>query len=190
MFFCSIQYIGMAIISQFNTQEYYNFLKVGKALKRTAEGLSDYAENVIKTFHTSLLQQHGNAVCSSPGHRKKITYDKTRQSWKINCPSGVCRNWMSSIAAQYANPNPRNPPWICWENTNVNDWPVATQSWQLAKPFMSEGKASSCNSPADTDPAGIFQLLIYFKEFAAQGLNIQQVKDVSHCIFLTAFQNI
>ena len=174
--------MAQPIITQFNKQEYYNFLKVGKAVKRTAEGLSDFAEDVFKAFHSSLLQQHGSAVCRRQGHGKNITYNRNSQSWRISCRCGVCGNWMSSIAAKYVNPNPRHPPQICWENTNVNDWPVATQSWQLAKPFMSAGKASSCNSPADTDPAGILQLLIYFKEFAAQGLDIQKVKDVSHCI--------
>ena len=178
MLFYSIQYIGMAqgVISRFNKQEYYNFLKVGKALKCTAEGLSDYAEKVIKTFHTSLLQQHGKPLCQGP----RIIYDKNSQNWRINCTCGVCKSWWLNIKKQHADPDQ-----ICWENTNVKNWPVATQSWQLAKPFMSAGKANSCNSPADTDPAGILQLLIYFKEFAAQGLNVQQVKDVSHCIFLT-----
>ena len=153
-------------------EEYYNFLKLGKAVKRTAEGLTGLADHVIREFHTSLLQQHGSAVCTSRGTQKRITFDRRSKSCNINCPCGVCGPWMRSIAAEQATPQTQ----ICWENTNVDNWPE--DAWQLAKPFMSAGKAASCNSPTDTDPAGILQLMINCKKYEKL-LDIQKVKVVS-----------
>ncbi|KAI0230309.1 hypothetical protein LSAT2_019317, partial [Lamellibrachia satsuma] len=157
------------VISHFNKLEYHNFLKLGKAVKCTAEGLTEFADDVVKHFHTSLLHQHGSAVCTSPGSQKRITFDRRSNSWSINCPCAVCGPWTRSIGAEQATRQ------ICWQNTSVDDWPV--DAWQLAKPFMSEGKATSCNSPTDTDPAGILQLLINCKKYGPL-LDIQKVKAV------------
>ena len=166
------------VINLFNKLEYHNFLKLGKAVKRTAEGLTEFANDVVKIFHTSLLHQHGSAVCTSPGSQKRITFDRRSNSWSINCSCGVCGPWTRSIGAEHAAGK------ICWENTSVDDWPV--DAWQLAKPFMSEGKATSCNSPTDTDPAGILQLLINCKKYGPL-LDVQKVKAVSHLLFPYSF---
>ena len=164
------------ILGQFTQQDYYNFLKLGKALKRTAEGLTEFVDNVVQDFHTSLLLQHGSAVCTRRGIQKKIT--KPSNNWSIDCACAVCGPWMRSIAAEQATRQ------ICWENTSVDDWPV--DAWQLAKPFMSAGKTTSCNTPQDTDPAGILQVMINCKQFGHR-LSIQKVKAVSLDIFLTPF---
>ena len=166
------------VISHFNKLEYHNFLKLGKAVKCTAEGLTEFADDVVKHFHISLLHQHGSAVCTSPGSQKRITFDRRSNSWSINCPCAVCGPWTRSIGAEQATRQ------ICWQNTSVDDWPV--DAWQLAKPFMSEGKATSCNSPTDTDPAGILQLLINCKKYGPL-LDIQKVKAVSHLLFPYSF---
>ena len=77
---------------------------------------------------------------------------------------------MRSIANEFATRQ------FCWENTNIDDWPV--DYWQLAKVYMSEGKAKSCNTPQSTDPAGILQVMINCKLFGPL-LDVNYVKAVS-----------
>jgi len=151
----------------FTQPDYYNFLKLGKAIKVTATGLTDLAVKVMTTFHSTLQGHHGSAVCPRPG-RKRIS--KNRGCWTINCPCGVCDPWMNSIANEFATSQ------FCWDNADADLWPV--DAWQVAKVYMSGGKATSCNTPQDTDPAGILQLMINCVKFQPL-LDVLKVKKVS-----------
>ena len=155
------------VMSLFTQPDYYNFLKLGKAIKVTAEGLTDLAVQVMTNFHRTLQGQHGTAVCPRPG-RKRIS--RIRGRWTINCPCGVCDPWMTSIANEFATNQ------FCWDNADADLWPV--DAWQVAKVYMSGGKATSCNTPLDTDPAGILQLMINCGKFQPL-LDVQKVKKVS-----------
>ena len=160
-------------MSLFTQPDYYNFLKLGKAIKVTATGLTDLADQVMKTYHKSLQGRHGSAVCSRPGGKKisKIKGIKgIKGCWTINCPCGVCDTWMNSIANEFATNQ------FCWHNADVDFWPV--DAWQVAKVYMSGGKATSSNTPQDTDPAGILQLMINCGKFQPF-LDIQKVEKVS-----------
>ena len=154
-----------------NLQEYCNFLKIGKAVKCTAEGLTDFAGRVVDDFHQSLLRQHGNSVCTRVGILKRIAYDRNSNRWRVDCPCAVCEPWMRCIANELATPD------ICWENARVDDWPV--DAWQLAKPFMGAGKAATCNTPHTTDPGGVLDVMINCKIFHHL-LDIHKVEAVSY----------
>ena len=157
-----------AVIHLFNKPKYYNFLKLGRAVKCTAEGLAGLVDDVVNGFRSSLVNQHTDAVCIRHGMEKVIKQKNGR--WQIDCGCGVCEPWMRSIAAESTTSK------ICWQNTNVDDWPV--DPWQLAKVYMSPGKKDSCNSLQDTDPAGILQVMINCALFG-QLLDVQKVKAVS-----------
>ncbi|KAK2160549.1 hypothetical protein NP493_1639g00014 [Ridgeia piscesae] len=112
-------------VRRFRRPGYLNWLKASMALKCCGEGLVDLCSYVITTFHTTLITQHGPAVCPFPRIVKKITFDRGSRSWKVNCSCGVCDTWLQSIASELATNQ------YSWENTDVNEWPL--HPWQLAK---------------------------------------------------------
>jgi hypothetical protein len=77
---------------------------------------------------------------------------------------------MNSIASEFATNQ------FCWDNADADYWPV--DAWQVAKVYMSGGKATSCNTPQDTVPAGILQLMINCGKFQPL-LDVQKVKKVT-----------
>ena len=162
-----------AVLPLFNKPNYHNFLKLGRAVMCTAHGLAGLVAYVIDDFHSSLVNQHTSDICIQWGTKKVIKQRK--EGWHIDCGCGVCEPWMRSIAAAEST-TPKTK--ICWQNTNVDDWPV--DSWQLAKVFMSPGKKDSCNSLEDTDPAGILQVMINCSHFGQlPDLDLQKVIAVS-----------
>ena len=163
-------------VRRFRRPDYLNWLKAGMALKCCGEGLVDFCSDVITTFHTTLVTQHGPAVCPFPGNAKRITYDRGSKSWQINCACGVCNAWLQSIARQLATNQ------CSWRNTDVNEWPL--HPWQLAKVFMGPGKDPTNHDPNDTDTAGFLQLIINCQLFASR-LVVAKVKSVS-CVFYSS----
>ena len=160
-----------AVIHLFNKPNYHNFLKLGRALMCTAEGLAGLVVDVTNDIHRSLVEQYTTTVCIRRGTKKVITLRKG--TWDIDCGCGVCEPWMRGIAAAESESTTSK---ICWQNTNVDEWPV--DPWQLAKVFMSPGKKDSCNSLDDTDPAGILQVVINCSHFG-QLLGMEKVIAVS-----------
>jgi len=149
-------------VRRFRRPDYLNWVKAGMALKCCGEGLVDFCSDVITTFHTTLVTQHGPAVCPLPLNAKRITYDRGSRSWKVNCACAVCDTWLQSIASELATNQ------CSWQNTDVNEWPL--QPWQLAMVFMGPGKDPTSHDPADTDTAGLLQLIINCQQFASLGI--------------------
>ena len=79
--------------------------------------------------------------------------------WEIDIAD--CRTWDSTN--------------LNWQNSYSRQW--QTNAWQLAKIYMSEQKLS-CVNPADTDAAGIVQLLLNCQRFK-QRLDTRKVDAVS-----------
>ncbi|KAK2176434.1 hypothetical protein NP493_661g01000 [Ridgeia piscesae] len=163
-------------VARFRRPDYLKWLKAGMALKCCGEGLVDFCTDVITTFHTTLITQHGPAVCSSPLNPKKMTYDRGSKSWRVNCACGVCDTWLQSIASELATNQ------YSWKNTDVNEWPL--HPWQLAKVFMGDGKDPTNHDPADTDTAGFLQLIINCQLFANRLVEakVKSVREVRNDI--------
>ena len=162
---------GGSAVHRFQHQEYYNFLKIGQALKCTGEGLVEFCTDTINNFHRSL--NHG--VCPNPNTIKKISFDRTNRRSTIDCHCGVCDMWLRSIGNAA-----RHNVKLNWANTDAREWP--THPWQLAKVYMGPGKDPDNNVPADTDTAGFLQLIINCKEFNTPQLNNMKVEQVSNVL--------
>lgn len=165
-------------VARFHAPGYLNWIHAGWGLKYCGEGLIDFCEDKIKTFHQSLIDQHCNRECPFPNKTKKITYDSGSSSWKVNCACGVCDEWLKSIESQLG------PYQFSWENTDVKEWPI--RFWQLAKIFMDPGTDATNHDPAKTDIARLLQLISNCKLFAGL-LDTSKTESVScrfYCINL------
>ena len=158
-------------VGRFQKPEYINFLKTSQALRCVGEGLVEFCTDTITNFHRSL--NHG--VCPHPNTTKKI--EKLNGQWTIDCTCGVCDLWLRSIE-QAARRNVK----LYWTNADAREWP--THPWQLAKVYMGQGKDPASNVPADTDTAGLLQLINNCKEFNIPKLNRVKVTSVSNLLFI------
>ncbi|KAI0227791.1 hypothetical protein LSAT2_021718 [Lamellibrachia satsuma] len=147
------------IVGDLNDPDYINWYKANRALHCTIDVLRNVCFAEIQNYHYSLLLKHGPGTCSKPcSHSDIITHGKWG-SWSIPCPNNVCSKWLSDIVRGRSTKSTR----LNWQNSEFSQW--QTTPWQLAKVFMDHGQDRSCVAPADTDAAGIMQMLINFKSF-------------------------
>jgi len=160
--------VAGTVVGDLNDPEYVNWCKTIRALNRTIDALRHVCLSEIKSFHDALVQKHTTSLCGKPCTHNDITYHRKGGSWSITCPSKVCCRWLPDIVRERTTKSTR----LNWQNSDVSQW--QTQPWQLAKPFMDSVQDRACIDPADTDAAGILQLLLNCKTFK----NIMDTKKV------------
>ena len=164
------------VVGDLNDPDYINWYKANRALHCTIDVLRPVCFAEIQTFHNSLLLNHGPGTCSKPcSHSDIITHGKWG-SWSIPCPNKVCSKWLSDIVRGKSTKSTR----LNWQNSEFSQW--QTTPWQLAKVYMDHGQDRSCVLPADTDAAGIVQMLQNFKSFSNM-MDTTKVEAVSVCSF-------
>ena len=160
------------VVGDLNDPEYICWLKANRALHCTIEVLRHVCSAEMKKFHDSLLQTHRNGPCNAACSHSDIKTDDKRKSWSIHCPDNVCSAWLADIVKGRTKKSTR----LTWQNSELSQW--LTEPWQLAKIYMDHGQDRKCVNSADTDAAGIVQLLLNCKQFK-QVLDIKKVDAVS-----------
>ena len=153
--------VATPLVGDLQDPEYVNWLKANRALHRTIDLLRNVCLAEMQTFQQLLLGKHGSTTCSKPcTHSDIITTHGRWRGWSIACPStpNVCSQWLVDIVREKLRQSTR----LYWENSDFSQW--QTQPWQIAKIFM-ESQDRACIRPADTDAAGILQLLMNCKLF-------------------------
>ena len=172
--------VARPLVGDLQDPEYVNWLKSNRALHRTIDVLRNVCWAEMQTFHQSLLRKHGSTPCSKPcTHSDIITTHGRRRGWSIPCPSTpkVCSQWLVDIVREKLRQSTR----LHWENSDLSQW--QTEPWQIAKIFM-ERQERACISRADTDAAGILQLLMNCKLFKTK-ITSTKLDAVSPCSFLS-----
>ena len=151
--------MAATVVGDLNDPEYLNWYKANRALLCTIEVLRQVCMAEVQTFHASLLNKHGRGTCSRPCTHSHVVCHGQWSNWSLQCPSSVCSHWLRDIMVGRTKKSTR----LNWQNSDFSQW--QTEPWQIAKIFMGVGQDSACVNPADTDAAGIVQLLMNFKEF-------------------------
>ena len=147
------------VVGDLNDPEYLNWYKANRALHCTIDVLRQVCLAEVQTFHTSLLNKHGRrGTCSRPCTHGDVAHGQGG-NWSLQCPSNVCSHWLHDIMRGRTKKSTR----LNWQNSDFSQW--QTEPWQIAKIYMGGGQDSACVNPAETDAAGIVQLLMNFKEF-------------------------
>jgi len=160
------------VVGDLNDAEYLNWYKANRALHCTIDVLRNVCIVKVQTFHTSLLQKHGNATCSASCTHNNITHHNKWGSWSISCPHNVCSNWLRDIVKERTRKSTR----LNWTNSTFTEW--QTKPWQIAKIYMDHGQDIASYNPTDTDAAGIIQLLLNFNRLQPM-LEMKKVDAVS-----------
>jgi len=165
------------VVGNLQDQEYLNWLKSNRALHRSIEVLRHVCWLEIQHFQNSLLGKHGRTLCSKPCTHKDITTRGRGSAWSITCSDNVCSAWLADIVNEKFGKSTR----LYWQNSDLGQW--QTQPWQIAKVYM-ERQDIACISPANTDAAGVLQLLMNCKRFKTM-MDMNKVNAVSSCSFLS-----
>ena len=144
------------VVGDLNDPEYLNWFKANRALNCVVDALRSVCVDEVNNFHTSLLHAHGPTECNASCTCINIK-EPVKWKWSIYCPNNVCSNWLPDIVAERATPYTR----LNLTNSTVSQW--QSKPWQIAKIYMDPGKDIASVDPADTDAAGIIQLLLNFK---------------------------
>ena len=143
------------------SEEYFNWIKVGIALERVGEGLTDFCKAVVHDFHKDLRLDFGDTECSDGCTGKEIVRKfgppDEKKHWTIDCPNKICNKWLGAIELELATSQ------CTWENSEITKW--STEPWQLAKVFMACGQQKSNVDPAQTGVLGLLQLMENCKKF-------------------------
>ena len=175
--------VATPLVGDLHDPEYVNWLKANRALHRTIDLLRNVCWAEMQTFHQLLLGKHGSTPCTKPcTHSDIITTHGRGRGWSIPCPSTpkVCSEWLKDIVNERLKQSTR----LHWENSDFRQW--QTEPWQIAKIFM-ERQERACIRPADTDAAGILQLLMNCKLFKNK-MTSNKLDAVSPRSFLSDFR--
>ncbi|KAK2155043.1 hypothetical protein NP493_2117g00036 [Ridgeia piscesae] len=170
------------VVGDLNDPEYINWYKTNRALNITIDVLRPVCLTEIQTFHNSLLRKHTNASCGKPCTHNDIVARSKWGSWSLSCPNKVCSEWLPDIVKARTSKSTR----LNWQNSDFSQW--QTQPWQLAKVYMDHGQDTACINSADTDAAGIAQLLINFKQFKSI-MDTTKVDAVSFFLLVRRIRN-
>ena len=152
--------------------EYKNWVLAGLGLLYIKEGLEEYLDTEIKSFHTQLLTKialslgiSASAVnCSIQTFIKNPiksipVYDCSAHSTKKytdcpgECPNRICNTILNEIvkACRFGRLNG-------WKNSIANKW--TSDPWEIAKCFLSTDGYINCHSAKDTDCSGLLSIII------------------------------
>ena len=168
--------VATPVVGDLHDPAYVNWLKSNRALHRTIDVLRDVCWAEMKRIHHLLLTKYGRTRCSKPCTHSDIVSHGKGHGWSIPCPStpNVCSRWLVDIVRERMRKSTR----LNWQNSDFSQW--QTEPWQIAKIFM-DRQERACIRPADTDAAGILQLLINCKWFKHM-MDWRKVDAVSFCI--------
>ena len=165
--------MAATVVGDLNDPGYRNWYKANRALLCIVDVLRLVCSAEIKNFHASLLNKHGaRGICSRPCTHGDVVAHGQCGNWSLQCPSNVCSYWLDEIIRGRTKRSTR----LNWQNSDFSQW--QTEPWQIAKIYMAGGQDSACVNAADTDAAGIVQLLTNFKGFQTV-LDPQKVDAVS-----------
>ena len=159
-----------------SNDEYFNWIKVGKALTYVAEGLTHFCVTVVDEFHEELKLKFGDTQCSAGCTGKEIVRKfgpGGRMYWTIDCPDNICNKWLDGTAPELVTPRCR------WENSEITEW--STEPWQLAKVFMACDQQKSNVDPAQTGVLGLLQLMKNCRKFHSR-LDTQKANKVRYYV--------
>jgi len=153
-----------SVVGQLNDEEYLNWLKAATVLHCTTVVLQKFCEREMIIFHRSLsTAAHGNIRCLGPCTTANLVYTGRNgiHNWSIACPNNVCSKYLTGVLAARTRTQLR----LHFENSNIGQWP--TEAWQVAKLYMAFGQDPASTSSADTDAAGLLQLMTNCTHFNA-----------------------
>ena len=155
--------------------EYKNWVLAGLVLLYMKEGLEEYMDTEIRSFHAGLMVKiaadlsiSASAVdCSIQSYIKHPmksipVYDcsahskMTHTDCPAECPNRICNIIFNAIkqAHRFGRPNG-------WKNSIANKW--TSDPWEIAKCFLSTDGYTNCHSATDTDCSGILSIFINLK---------------------------
>ena len=171
--------VATPLVGDLQDPMYVRWLKANRALQCTVDVLRNICWAEMQKFHQSLLSKHGSTPCSKPCTHSDIVPHDNWRGWSIRCPStpNMCSQWLVDIVREKLRQSTR----LHWENSDFSQW--QTEPWQIAKIFM-ESQDRACIRPADTDAAGILQLLMNCKLFKNK-MTWTKLDVVSPCSFQT-----
>ena len=151
---------GSPVVGLLSDPAYIRWLKATRALNWTVDVLRKFCDKEMKKLHQALVVRCGGTTptdtCSCSCSNAKYVGEQ----WSINCPTGVCSNWLTEIAAMRTQPSTR----LTMNNADICQWPL--QHWQVAKVYMGSGQDRSSVKSSDTDGSGLIQLVNNCKHFA------------------------
>ncbi|XP_053379686.1 uncharacterized protein LOC128548548 [Mercenaria mercenaria] len=163
-----------------------NWIKGAFALHVTKEGLEDFVTDEISQFQTDLLTSicrnigkpvgticnscttanilpcPTNGFCTSGGRCKMHVLTDRRREPNIPCKSNICQAIRGGIRREhrYFHPSKFEPSW-----KNADATQFCSDSFQLAKCYMSVDGYSKVQSLAETDFNGVINVVINNKRF-------------------------
>ena len=168
------------VVGQLNNPAYIRWLKATHALNWTVGVLRTFCDVEVKKLHQLLVNQCGGTPCNGPCSSSHVQF--VARQWTINCPTNVCSNWLSAIAARRTRSNTR----LAMSNVDIRQWQL--QPWQVAKTYMGTGQDQSSTNSSDTDASGIIQLITNCKHFATI-IDTTKVDAVSIHAYLPTYVN-
>lgn len=158
-----------------NNPDNQNWVKIALAVHITREGLLPVVKKTILQFQSSILKNIGRASadlpatcnscetyhllsCPTTGACSRATGRcKYHSAPPRPCPEGICNKFKAEIEANHRFRTPS------WKNTDAKAW--CTDSWQIAKCYMSPDGYSNVQSAEETDFNGIVNVFINCKRF-------------------------
>ena len=155
--------------------EYKNWILAGLGLLYLKEGIEEYLDTEIRSFHAQLMVKiaadlsiSASAVdCSIQAYIKHPmksipAYDCSAHSNKkhtdcpAECPNRICNAIYNEIkqAHRFGRPNG-------WKNSIANKW--TSDPWEIAKCFLSTDGYTNCHSATDVDCSGLLSIFINLK---------------------------
>ena len=167
------------LLPTLDDHDYKNWVKGGLGLKFARQGIENFVERNIDSFHQNILtnlpvgQPHcyscstANIIkCNQSNHfckfknRKCNVHDPKDPTKKSRpCPDSVCNFIRDKVVNKHRF---RGPSWV---NTDAGCW--CREPWQLAVCYMPPGY-SRANSAQDTDFPGILGVVINNKLFGTE----------------------
>ena len=145
--------------------DYHNWVKGGLALKFSKDGIENFVETKIKTFHQTVIGPHCN-ICSTENivlckvnnnfckfsKNNCLVHDVNNPSKKSRpCPTAVCNVVRDEILKKHRFRGPS------WKNTDSSRW--CREPWQIATCYMSAGYQAA-TSASGTDFPGLLSVVI------------------------------
>ena len=158
---------------RYNDPDFIGWLKVNLSLIFAKEGLEQFSDDEVQTFHDNLKRNIpsssalGPHTCIDNTQSRQDNKRKLTQEWqkgRFSCQADHCHLWLGGIRREY-NGSPKS---VEWDNCNLAQ--MSTDSWACAKLYMPYGSASYTQA-SDADIASLLTLFlrcIHFRKFFNQ----------------------
>ena len=139
----------MSFEKRLSDPEYQNWLKCSQALLHLVDGVRQFAEDTVTSYHGALKAELGHlGACQRQCKRKKIPDDAC----------AVCGQWKKKLLENHATKQ------VPWTNCDPKTWPQ--DHWEMAKVYMSRGqKPNQAITAGDLDATHMMNLIKNCKEF-------------------------